>query len=285
MWNERALWETTNSGRSKTITGRFRIGDMADQHPYDSLDIAALTSLLLNPDRPADVHRSALSALSRRSAFDRTSSLVSLLKSMVNNPGRYDQDVMMALIDILATDPTPAATEAMLEALPAVLGSAMDSGDALKREFREYFYTALVTRQREGDLQVWAESLPELDAKTLVAATVDPAAGALTELDPLTLIDRLDEPHRTKALISVIAGVAHRHGSVDYLDSAVQMLKRASAVDQLNDGLEVLGQQWEKSKKAGRGNQAGLLEAALRSLDTRPRSASERITGKRPWAP
>src|SRR5574341_2478304 len=166
---------------------------MDDQHPYDQLDIAALSTLLLNADRPPEVHRAALSALSHRSPYDRASTLVALLNSMVHNPGRYNQDVMMALIDILATDPTPQAMEAMIESLPQVLSAGLDGSDALKPEFREYFYTALVTRQREGDLAVWAASLPELDARTLVAALVDPVAGPLEALDPLTLLDRLAE--------------------------------------------------------------------------------------------
>src|SRR5689334_15730064 len=120
---------------------------MAEQHPYDALDISALTTLLLNPDRSADVHRAVLSALTRRSAFDRASSLVALLNSMVQYPGRYDQDVMLSCIDIMATDPTPQATSAMLEVLPAVLSTGLDGSDALNPDFREYFYTALITRQ------------------------------------------------------------------------------------------------------------------------------------------
>jgi len=258
---------------------------MADQHPYDALDIAALSSLILNADRPAEVHRAALSALSRRNPYDRTSTLVSLLKSMVEHPGRYNQDVMVSLIDILATDPTPQATEAMLDSLPAVLGTAMDGTDALNPEFREYFYQALVTRQREGDLEVWAAALPELDAKTLVAALVDPVAKPLEALEPVTLIDRLQEPQRTKALISAIAGIAHRRGDVDVANQAVKMLQRSSAPDQFKEGLEALSQQWEKAKKAGRDAQAGILEATLRLLDAKPRTAGERLTNKRPWAP
>src|SRR5262249_10249887 len=159
----------------------------------------ALSALLLNADRPADVHRAALSALSRRSPYDRTSTLVALLKSMVSHPGRYNQEVMMSLIDILATDPTPQATEAMLDSLPVVLGTAMDGSDALKPDFREYFYQALVTRQRDGDLEVWATMLPELEIKTLVAALIDPVAKPLEALEPITLIDRQPEPQRTKA--------------------------------------------------------------------------------------
>jgi len=258
---------------------------MADQHPYDSLDISALTTLLLNPDRPADVHRAVLSALTRRNPFDRTSSLVALLKSMVQNPGRYDQDVMMSCIDILATDPTPQATEAMLEVLPAVLSTAMDGTDALKADFREYFYTALITRQREGDLKVWAAFLPELDARTLVAALVDPVAKPLEALEPLTLIDRLAEPQRTKALISVIAGIAHLRGAPETINEVVQLLQRSSDPELRQEGLDALGAQWEKAKKAGRDAQVSILESALHTLDTRPRSAPERLTGKRPWAP
>lgn len=258
---------------------------MADQHPYDMLDIAALSALLLNSDRPAEVHRAALSALSRRSAYDRTSTLVDLLKSMVSNPGRYDQDVMMSLIDILATDPTPQATEAMLESLPGVVGTAMDGTDALKPDFREYFYTALVTRQREGDLKIWAEVLPELGAKELVGILVDPAAKPLDALEPLTLMDRLPEPQRTKALISVISGIAHRRGLMDTMNQVVNLLQKSSAPDQLKEGVDVLAQQWEKAKKAGREAPAGILEAALRVLDAKPRTAGERLTNKRPWAP
>ncbi len=258
---------------------------MADQHPYDMLDIAALAALLLNPDRPPEVHRAALSALSRRSPYDRTSTLVDLLHSMVSNPGRYNQDVMMSLIDILATDPTPQATAAMIEALPAVLAAALDGSDALGSDFREYFYTALVTRQREGDLKVWAEALPELDAKTLVATMIDPVAKPLEALEPITLLDRLHEPQRTKALISVVAGIAHRGGDVDAVNQVVQMLQTSSSQDQLKEGLSALSQQWEKAKKAGRDSQVGVLELALKTLDSTPRTAAERLTGKRPWAP
>ncbi len=259
---------------------------MSDQqHPYDQLDIAALSALLLNSDRPPEVHRAALSALSRRSPYDRTSTLVSLLKSIVSNPGRYNQDVMMSLIDILATDPTPQATAAILDSLPTVLGAAMEGSDALNADFREYFYTALVTRQRDGDLEVWAEALPELDAKTLVAVLVDPAASALEALEPLTLMDRLAEPQRTKALISVIAGIAHRKGAVDTVNGAVKLIQRSTSQEQLQEGIEVLSQHFDKAKKAGKDSQAGILEAALRVIDSKPRTAGERLTGKRPWAP
>lgn len=243
-------------------------------------------TVLLNPEQPAKVHRAALSALSRRSAFDRTSGAVQLLTSMVKNPGRYDQDAMITVIDILATDPTPDATDAMLETLPEVLRAGAEGTDSLIPDFREYFYTALVTRQREGDLRIWAEVLPQLDGKTLVASLIDPVAKPLHDaLEPLVLIDRLPEPGRTKALMSAIAGVIHRKGNPQLIQDAVKLIAKSSDQEQLRQGVELLTQQWEKAKAGGRDGQMGILEAALRMLDTKPRSPGERLTGKRPWAP
>lgn len=258
---------------------------MSEQNPFDAVDLAALTTLLLDPDKPAHIHRNALSALSRRSPFDRTSRLVTLLKSMVQNPGRYDQEVMMSCIDILATDPDSQATMAMIEALPGVLGTAMDGSDALKPDFREYFYTALVSRQREGDLEVWGEFLPELDGKTLAAMILDPAGQPLEALEPLTLINRLSEPQRTKALISVIVGIAARRGSIQKAVEAAELVAKSNDPIQLREGMATLSQQYEKRKKSGKDVQLGILEATLRVLDGKPRSPSERLAGKRSWAP
>jgi hypothetical protein len=258
----------------------------SEQNLYDQLDMAALMTVLLNPEQPAKIHRAALSALSRRGAFDRASGAVQLLKSMVKNPGRYDQEVMITVIDILATDPTPDATYAMLEAVPDVLNAGVDGTDILAVDFREYFYTALVTRQREGDLQVWAEILPQLDGKSLVACLIDPAAKPLLDaIEPLVLIDRIAEPSRTKALMSAIAGISARKGNPTIVQDAIKLIQQSSDSEQLKQGIEVLVQQWEKAKAAGREGQMGILEAALRMLDNKPRSPGERLTGKRPWAP
>jgi hypothetical protein len=65
----------------------------------------------------------------------------------------------------------------------------------------------------------------------------------------------------------------------------MEMLQKASDPDQLREGTEALATQWEKAKKAGRDAQAATLESVLKALDGKPRSASERLTGKRPWAP
>src|SRR4051812_20754501 len=96
---------------------------MSDQAAYDGLDTPALTNLLLNPNQRRDVHRAALSALSRHHPRERTERLLSVLKAVIEAPTRYDQEVMMATIDILATDPDSKATEAMIEMIPSVLSS------------------------------------------------------------------------------------------------------------------------------------------------------------------
>ncbi len=258
---------------------------MADQDSYDLLDTPTLTNILLNPDQTPDIHRAALSALSRRDPYQRTPRLIEILKAVLKHPERFDQDVMMGVIDILATDPDPDATYAMIELLPVMLERTLDGKDPLKPEFREYFYTALITRQREEDLDVWRDMLPRLEPRTLIAALLDPAAGPLQALEPITLMDRLEEPKRTKALISSIAGLARLKGRQEQAQQVPLLLKKTHDPAQLEDGIRALAEHWEKAKKIGRKEQATTLEGALRLIDTRPRTAAERLTGKRPWAP
>jgi len=249
------------------------------------LDTPALTNLLLNADQPPDVHRGALSALARRSAYQRSQIAAQIIRSVMRHPDRYDQDVMMSVIDILATDPEAEATEMMISLLPDMLEMAVDaSRDGLKPEFREYFYQALMTRQRDDDIAVWQEMLPRLEARTLVAALLDPAAGSLEALEPLTLVNRLPEPQRTKALISIIVGIVHTKGDPDAAHQATSLLSQSADQAQLEEGVNVLAQHWQRAKKAGKRFQIELLEETLRVLDTEPRSPSERLMGRRPWA-
>ncbi len=255
-----------------------------NQSNYDALDVQALSSLLLNADMSPEVHRGALSALARRSPYQRSTLIIQILRSVMSHPDRYDQEVMMALIDILGSDPNADATAAMLEVLPDMLEQALDPKRALKPEFREYFYQTLVTRQREDDLSVWGEMLPNLEAKTLVAILVDPVARPLEALEPLTLIDRLREPSRTKALISVIAGVAHTGGDPANVQKAAALIANSADADQLKEGINVLGQHWDRAKKSGRRAQTEMLERALSIIDPAPRTPTERLTGKRMWA-
>ena len=160
-----------------------------DQDVYDQMEIPALTNILLNPASAAEIHKRALSALSRLDPLNRTSSLITVLQSISKHPSLYDQDICLQVVDLLATDPDADATVAMLEVLPRVVETAIRKGDTkqehyitsrgdiilgteeqeLSPEFREYFFQALLTRQREEDLQVWAEMLPGFSGQTLSA--------------------------------------------------------------------------------------------------------------------
>lgn len=257
-----------------------------DQDTYDRLEIPALTSILLNPDSPVEAHRGALSALSRQDQLHRISSLIQVLKSISRHPGRYDLDVMMNVIDLLATEPDADATVAFIEVLPAILETGITGRNELKPEFREYYYAALLTRQREDDLEVWAEMLPQLESKSLAAILLDPVAGSLVEaIDPLTLIERLAEPEKSAALFRVVTGVIMLKGKTEYLQQSVVTLRKSSDQGQLEKGLATLTQLYEQAKKAGQQGTVNIIAKVLGALDRRPRTAGEKLMGKRPWAP
>jgi hypothetical protein len=256
----------------------------SDQRSFDQLDVSALTALLLDPDAGDDVHRGALSAFSRISPEARNDRLVKILKRLFVDPDRYNLDVMTAAIDLLATDPNPDATAAMLEILPDMIHHTL-RGKAIPTDFRAYFYLALMTRQREEDLRVWGEMLDIIDSLTLVGIIVDPAAAPLEGLEPWTLLNRQPEPDRTTALITIL-GLATRRGGLDSpVSDAIEALAESRDAETFEEGLDRLSEQWEQAKKAGRKNHADGLQAALEIMDKRPRTASERLTGKRPWAP
>jgi len=171
-----------------------------NQHIYDSLSVADLTNLLIDPEQRLEVHRAVLSSISRLiSSSVRTAQLLKALREMASKPQRYNQEVMMGVVDILATDPNPEATSAMLQVLPAMLGLG-GSEDLVDDELRQYFCEALMTRRREDDLAVWHEVVPKLSGAVWVAILTDPAASALKPLKPLKMIERLPEPRRRKAL-------------------------------------------------------------------------------------
>ena len=93
---------------------------MKEQASYDSLDSATLVNLLLNPAQRPEVHKASISALSRRPPRDRTQHLLRVLKAVIDEPKRYDLDVLMATIDVLVLicrDP-----KAILLNQPASLG-------------------------------------------------------------------------------------------------------------------------------------------------------------------
>ena len=180
------------------------------QQVFEMMDLDSLTSLLLNANQRPDVQRAAISAMSRRSPLQRNAKLALIIEQVVSFPERYNQDVMISLIDILATDPEPDATATMIEVLPKVLDAAMTPGGALKPQFRRYFYQALVSRRRESDIPVWQEMLPQLKPDTIAAALLDPVAKPLNALEPFTLISRLSRQKRNRLLWRVMFGALGR---------------------------------------------------------------------------
>jgi hypothetical protein len=257
---------------------------MNDQNSYDALETPTLINLLIDATRPAESHIMALAALAKRSEGHRTPGLISTLESITRHSDKYDPQVMIGTIDGLATDPDVTATAAMLEFLPVVLRSVADGKGAFASEFRGRYYQALLTRQSDDDLEVWGEVLPKLDGRSLAGAILDPEAGPLEAIEPWTLLERLTEPERTKALVAVVVGVVRGLGSVEAVRRAVPQLRESHDPAELEAGLDTLGGYWEQAKKAGRDKLVANLEAILGALDRRPRTSVERLTGKRPWA-
>lgn len=252
---------------------------------FRTLDAQTLTNLLTDPYQSPDIHRRACNALADVKPDERRNRLISVMQTMIAEAGKYDTDVMMSVVDLLGTDPHADATVALVQVLPDILTTAVEHPDALPAPFRQYFYSALMTRFREDDLAAWARLLPQLKAKTLVAALLDPVGAPLAAIEPLTLISRLDEPERTRALISAIAGLARYETGRPNINEAAMLLTEASDRRQLEHGIDVLEERWRNAKRGGRDVEASNLEAALSIVDSRQRTTSERLMGRRPWAP
>lgn len=259
--------------------------DFPDRDRYDTLDAQTLTNLLVDANQKAEVHQRALNALTHIQPDERRNRLIMVLRKMMHEPECYDDEVKLSLVEVLGTDPHPAATTAMLQVLPDILSAAMSEGNSLPADFREYFYQALVTRTREGDLDVWRQIIPQLDPQTLVAILLDPVAGSLIDaIEPLELISRLDEPERSRALISTVVGLAYVPGRHALMQHACQILLSAAGQEHLVHALGVLEERWNKARRNGKEQAVTELESALTILDNRPRSSLERLRGRRPWA-
>ena len=257
---------------------------MSDQQSYDMLSIDALVNILVNPDSPSDAHQQAFRAFCGVDPDMRRTEMKSVLRAMVRNARRYSPELMMDAIELLATDPDSDATVIMIEVLPDVLIAGMSSKDELSAEFREYFYQAMVTRSRDDDLAVWSKMLPELDGRTLVAALLDPTADALKDLEPMTLISRLPDAEKTRSFASLIVGYASKGVPSAQIREVASLLREAVSDEFAAEAAEMLASRWEKVRSAGHTNQAQRLEAALAVIDPNPRTAAEKLLGKRPWA-
>lgn len=258
---------------------------MGEQANYDLLDTDALITILVDPDRPHHSHLAAITSLSTRSEAHRTPALASALHSILRHGNQYQADVMIAVVENLISDPSLKTTQEMLDAFPAIVSSVFGGSQAFPAEFRQHFYEALLARQSDDDLNEWATRLPDLDPRAIAGAIVDRAGKSLQEaLEPWTLLERLAEPGRTAALVAVVMGTTMGQGDVDSLKKAVTMLRESCDEAQLDKGLMALEERWEAAHKAGKDTLATNLETILKALDHRPRTAMEKLSGKRPWA-
>jgi hypothetical protein len=251
---------------------------------YERLDIHTLSNVVTNPETEPEVRRAAFNALVKITPDERRVRLLAVMRAVIQRPDRFEYDIFTDAVEIFATDPHPDATAFMLELLPELLALAMKQRSALPDDVRQYFYQALVTRTRPEDLLVWEEWVKNPSGRTLVAIILDPAALPLEAIEPMTLLARLDEPERTRALFTVVVGLANQDGPSGYAEEAVRLLGESHHPEHFAQGLDALTDRSEKARKEGRDRTAEHLEHALGILDNRPRTAMEKLRGKRPWA-
>jgi hypothetical protein len=172
---------------------------LTDRSRFAQADLRTLVNLARTPGQSPDVLADIIAEFSRLSAPSRSENLAMILRTLLKDSQRYG-DLITSIIELLATDPNPSATEAMLDLLPVVT-----HGDTtLVDDQREYFYEALLTRRRDTDLPEWRASMPRLDADTLVALAVDPLAESFrAAVNPMKYIEALPDAERRKALTAI----------------------------------------------------------------------------------
>ncbi len=182
---------------------------------YSALPPANLIDLLLKAHDQPETRRLIFAELSTLTPRRRGPAVMTALRAMARKREFYSGEVMFSLVELLATDPTPEATQAMLDVLPAVTLEAHYGDTPLSAEFRRYFYEALITRKRDTDLPIWREAIAHLKGDVLVGLLVDPAAVPLQKaLSPLRLIDRLPDDARREALTELIWQAPFRYGPI-----------------------------------------------------------------------
>jgi hypothetical protein len=172
---------------------------LSDRSRFAQADLRTLTNLARTPNQQPEVLADIIAEFSRLSAPARSENLAMLLRTLLRNTKRY-HDLITAIIELLATDPNPSATEAML----GLLAEVTHGDTALEDDQREYFYEALLTRRRDTDLPEWRASMPSLDTDTLVALAVDPLAESFrAAVNPMKYIEALPDAERRKALTAI----------------------------------------------------------------------------------
>lgn len=190
---------------------------------YTGIPASTLVHLVISAHDDPVTQRKALAELAKLSPQRRGSQLILALRSMMERPQLYELDIMYAIIELLATDPNPDATRAMIEVLPNIAQAQKKGTGPLTLDLRGYFYQALATRRRDTDRAVWREMLPQLSGETLVNLLTDPAAEQIRSLlNPMTLIEHLPREQRRQALRDVLF-----EGSVGQGFTALRLLVKS----------------------------------------------------------
>jgi hypothetical protein len=180
-------------------------GSYPSRSRYALIDSATMINILLKPDLPDKDRQEVMAALSRLHPTERGSRMAEALRVMLSRAEQFELDFMLSIIELLATDPEPYATAAMISTLPGMARHYLNRDVDVPVGFREYFYQALMTRRREGDREVWRRMLPKLDKETLVLLQIDPIARDFRKFLKLdAVIDRLPGPERRRVLRSTI---------------------------------------------------------------------------------
>lgn len=180
---------------------------------YGHVDLGTLRQILLTSRGRSEIQRTIIDEMKKLTPQVRARELAKILTDVIQRPHLYNEGVATAVVELLATDPNPEATEGMLTALPVVAMGAHDRQMHAPRDFREYFYEALLTRRRDSDEPVWDAMVPRLEGDSLVDILADPVARPLVDvIDPFKLIDRLPTDERRRALFSAVFGARAGQG-------------------------------------------------------------------------
>ena len=151
-------------------------------------DLGTLRTILFNRHLSDADRLEVLRELGRLDPAQRSDVLSRAFQDVLRKP-EANVGLIPSLVELLATDPEPGATEVMLDMLPLMAHAGADHrGGNIPHDARTYFYEA-----------------PKLDGDALVDIMADPAAKPLRHsIDIMGLIDKLPRPERRRALFSLL---------------------------------------------------------------------------------
>ena len=143
---------------------------MDDMDALSHFDLDTLVATIIDVELTEEVHRKAISVLIKCDPIARNPFLVRVMKAIASRPSVYDHESMMALVDILATDPDPEATEIIRISAPWAHSSVGRAIDFVSDSYQPRWGRSLLTqyfRWHAWKLEIYAEALRRQDVTTL----------------------------------------------------------------------------------------------------------------------